>query len=109
MAQGQSKSQGQAQGQGQGQGMQMTDQDMLQIALNETKHLTSALNTSILEAKDEQLRRDYMTALGDLYSEQKQIFDLMEQKGFYNVKDATPQDIEQAKNKFSGQSQQGMQ
>lgn len=90
----------------QGQGAQLADKDMLQLALNETKHMASSLSTYISEAADEQLRRDYMTALGDLYSQEKQIFDLMQQKGFYNVKNANPQDIAQAKNKFSGQQQQ---
>ena len=92
----------------QGQGAQLADKDMLQMVLNETKHMAGSLNVYISEASDEQLRRDYMTALGDFYSQEKQIFDLMQQKGFYNVKNATPQDIAQAKNKFSGQ-QQGMQ
>ncbi|MDR3566276.1 MAG: spore coat protein [Negativicutes bacterium] len=89
-----------------GQGMQFADRDILQLCLNESKHLASSLNTYIQEAASEQLRRDYMTVLGDIYGQEKQLFDYMQQKGFYNVKNATPQDISQAQSKFSGKTQQ---
>lgn len=92
-----------------GQGMQLSDRDLLQVCLNETKHLASSLNTYIQEATSDQLRRDYMSVLGDVYSQEKQLFDLMQQKGYYNVKNASSQDISQAQSKFSSQSQQGMQ
>jgi spore coat protein CotF len=48
-----------------------------------------------------------MTVLGDAYSQEQQIFDLMQQKGYYNVKNANSQDIAQAQSKFSSQNQQG--
>jgi spore coat protein CotF len=86
-----------------GQGMQLTEQDVMQVCLGQTKELASSLNTYILEANNEQLRRDYMTALGDVYNQQKQLFELMEQKGYYNVKNATQQDISQAASKFNSQ------
>lgn len=88
-----------------GQGMQFADKDILQLALNESKHSAETLNACILEATSEQLRRDYMTVLGDIYNQQKQIFDLMQQKGFYNVENASSQQISQAQSKFSGQMQ----
>lgn len=87
-----------------GQGMQYTDRDILQVCLNETKHTAESLNTYILEACSDQLRRDYMTVLGDLYSQQKQMFDVMQQKGYYDVKNANAQDISQAASKFSSQN-----
>ncbi len=109
MASQQNQQNQQAQGQQglSGQGMQFNDRDALQLALNETKHMAESLNTYILESTNDQLRRDYMTVLGDVYSQQKQLFDMMQQKGYYNVKNANPQDISQAQSKFS--SQQTMQ
>ncbi|VBB05948.1 Hypothetical protein LUCI_1159 [Lucifera butyrica] len=98
--------QNQTSGQYGGQGLQISDRDLLQLALNESKHLAEAVNTYILEAGSDQLRRDYMTVLGDLYSQQKQIFDVMQQKGYYNPKNANPQDLSQAQSKFSSQNQQ---
>jgi spore coat protein CotF len=91
-----------------GQGMQqLSDRDILQVCLNECKHKASSLNVYIQEATSEQLRRDYMTVLGDVYSQEQQLFELMQQKGYYNVKNASAQEISQVKNKFSGQGQQG--
>lgn len=106
MVQMSGQSQKSQQGQLSGQGMQISDRDILQVCLNESKHLASSLNTYIQEATSEQLRRDYMTILGDVYSQEKQIYDYMQQKGYYNVKNASPQDISQAQSKFSGQPQQ---
>lgn len=93
------------QGQMNGQGMQFTDRDILQVCLNETKHMAGSMNTFILEANSEQLRRDYMNVLGDIYTQQKQVYDLMQQKGYYQPKNANPQDIAQAQSKFSSQGQ----
>lgn len=106
--QGQQSQQGQQMGsQPAGQGMQQFgDREILQVCLNECKHKASSLNIYIQEATSEQLRRDYMTVLGDVYSQEQQLFDLMQQKGYYDVKNANAQDISQAKSKFSGQGQQ---
>ena len=109
MAQQQNQSQqSQSRGQMQGQGVQIADRDLLQVCLNETKHMASSLNIYIQEATSDALRRDYMTVLGDVYSQEKQLFDYMQQQGYYNIKNASPKDITQAKNTFS-QNQQQMQ
>lgn len=83
-----------------GQANQFSEQNVLQMALNDTKLMAASVNSYILEASDDQLRRDYMTVLGDIYSQQKQIFDIMEQKGYYKTKEATPQEISEAKQEF---------
>lgn len=83
-----------------GKGVEMTEEDLLNLALNETKLMAGSLNTYILEAVNESMRRDYMTILGDVYSQQKQLFDHMEQKGYYRLADATASDIETTKAKF---------
>lgn len=98
---GQQNQQQQQQGQMNGQGNQFTDRDILQLALNESKHSAGAINIYILEAVSEQLRKDYMTVLGDVYMQQKQIFDVMQQKGFYNVEQASAQQLTKAQSKFS--------
>lgn len=97
----QNQQQQQQQQQMNGQGSQFTDQDILQLALNESKHTAEAINSYILEATNEQLRKDYMTVLGDVYMQQKQIFDVMQQKGFYNVENATAQQITKAQSKIN--------
>ena len=105
MAQQSQQNQQMGQGMQMGQGTQFPEKDILQIVLNESKHTAETLNTFILESSNEQLRRDYMTGLGDIYNQQKQVFDLMQQKGFYNVENANAQQISQAQSKFSSQMQ----
>lgn len=101
MAQQQNQQGQQSQQQGySGQGAQISDADLMNLALNETKNTAHALNIYITEANSNQLRQDYMTVLGDVYSEQKQLFDLMQQKGYYKVQSADQQDVAQAQSKF---------
>ena len=92
-------------GQMNGQADQFSEENVLQMALNDTKLMAASINSYILEASDDQLRRDYMTVLGDVYSQQKQIFDMMEQKGYYQTKQATPQEINEAKQQFMQNTQ----
>lgn len=101
----QGKQVGQNQAMQSGQGTQISEKDILQVTLNECKHCAESLNSAILEASNEQLRRDYMTVLGDVYNQQKQVFDLMQQKGYYSVENATPEQMTQAQSKFNGQMQ----
>lgn len=89
-----------------GQGSNLTERDFLQLALNESKQLASSINTYVLEANTSQLRRDYLSVLGDVYSQQEEIFSLMQQKGYYNVENANSQQMAKAKNKFSSQQSQ---
>ena len=83
-----------------GQGAQVTEESLMNLALNETKLMAGSINTYILEASDDALRRDYMTVLGDIYSQQKQLFDCMEQKGYYQLADATAEEVAQTRAKF---------
>lgn len=87
-----------------GQGDPFNEQNVLQMALNDTKLKAASVNSYILEAADDQLRQDYMSVLGDIYSQQKQIFDIMEQKGYYQTKQATPQQIDEARRQFVAQN-----
>lgn len=84
-----------------GQGSNLSERELLQLALNEAKYTAAAVNTFALESSSDTLRRDYLTILGDVHSQEKQIFDLMQQKGYYNVKNASPQEISQVQSKFS--------
>ena len=84
-----------------GQGVSLSDREMLQLALNETKMTAAAVNTFALECSSDTLRRDYLTILGDVHNEEKQIFEMMQQKGYYEVKNASPQDIAQVQSKYS--------
>ena len=71
-----------------GQGAQVTEESLMNLALNETKLMAGSINTY------------YMTVLGDIYSQQKQLFDCMEQKGYYQLADATAEEVAQTRAKF---------
>lgn len=90
-----------------GQQSQLSERDILQVALNESKYLAASLNTYILEASTAQLRRDYISVLGDVYSQQEQLFSLMQQKGYYNIENANSQQVSKVQSKFSNQQTQG--
>ncbi|MBS3948338.1 MAG: spore coat protein [Dethiobacter sp.] len=79
----------------------LTDQDIAQSVLKDEKFLCGMINTSILEASSENLRRDWTTCLQNSYRMQKQIFDAMNQKGWYSPVKADMQQISQAQNQFS--------
>jgi spore coat protein CotF len=91
------------QAQPQGQTASLSDSDILKGVLTITKHVAESVNTFALEAQSDTLRRDYLTVLGDVHGNAKQLFDIMQQKGYYNVKNANPQDIAQAQSTFSQQ------
>jgi spore coat protein CotF len=103
-SQQQSNAQMQSSGQMNGQANQFSEQNILQVALNDSKLMAASLNNYILESSDDQLRRDYMTVLGDVYGQQKQIFDMMEQKGYYQTQTASPQAINRVKQNFTSSS-----
>lgn len=84
-----------------GQGTSLSERELLQLVLNETKHTAAAVNTFALESSSDTLRRDYLTILGDVHNAEKQIYDVMQQKGYYNVKNASPQEIAQVQSQFS--------
>ena len=82
--------------------MKMTDQDVANDILNNYKLLASSLNTYITESQNDTLRNDYIKILQETYHAQKQIFDLMNQKGWYQVKPADLSEIAKAQNEYAG-------
>jgi spore coat protein F len=84
----------------------LTDQDIAQCLLKDQKFACTMINSSILEAQNENLRRDWNTCLQNSYRVQKQVFDAMSQKGWYQPAKADMQQISQAQSTFSSQQMQ---
>jgi len=74
----------------------INDQILAEVMLNQHKFAASMLTNAILEASDDRLRRDYQSMLNATLGHQKQIFDFMSQKGWYQPPTASPQEINQA-------------
>jgi spore coat protein F len=75
----------------------ITDKDILNTLLNDHKLSASAMMTLVLESSNQCLRDDGSAVLNRTIQHQKQIFDLMSQKGWYTTQPANQQDIVKAK------------
>jgi spore coat protein CotF len=74
----------------------VTDKEILNILLDEHKLGASSLTNLILESSNQTIRNDATNILTRTFQHQKQIFDLMNQKGWYKVQNASQQDISRA-------------
>lgn len=71
----------------------ISDKDMTNVVLSQYKYQVSSLTNLILESANQSLRNDVTNMLQTTFTHQKQIFDLMSQKGWYQVQTASNQDI----------------
>lgn len=81
---------------------QFNDKELLNVLLNQHKLQASSLNNLILESSSQQLRQDCINLLQDVYNHQKQIFDAMQQQGWYQVQQASQQEISRAQQQLQG-------
>lgn len=81
---------------------ELTDKEILASTLNERKLAASSLTNLILESSNPTLRNDAKSILTRTFDEQKHVFDMMAQKGWYSVQNANQQEISQAQQKVKG-------
>lgn len=74
-----------------------TDKEITNSILNEHKLCASSLTNLVLESTNQNLRNDAENLLSKTFQHQKTLFDLMAQKGWYQVQNASQQDINTAK------------
>ena len=89
--------------------MNLNDKDIANIMLNQHKHEAAKLTNFILECSNEQMRRDAQNALMQVFNHQKQIFDIMNQRGWYKIQPADPQQLSRAQQEISNIQQDMMQ
>ena len=78
-----------------------SDKDIMNAVLNEHKLCASGLTTLVLEGACQELRNDVSGVLNRVFSQQKQVFDLMNNKGWYPVKNASQQEATMAQQQLS--------
>ena len=83
----------------------MSEQDLLNDLLNQEKQLMSSYTTYIQEASCENLRKILTNQFNQTSQDQYQVFDQMRQKGYYQTKDASDQEVQQAKDNFKNMQQ----
>lgn len=75
----------------------VNDKQIMDTLLFTHKLGASALNNLVLESADESLRNDTVSVLSRMFQRQKQVFDLMTQKGWYTTEAATQQELTKAR------------
>lgn len=95
------------------QQQQTQDMELVGTLIYQLKMEASALCTSTLESSNENVRAQLTQMLQQSLQNQKTVFDLMNQKGWYKVEAAPPEQYSRIKQTFTAmqqqQSQQGQQ
>jgi len=79
----------------------ITDKEIVNILLDEHKLEASSLTNLILESSNQSLRNDAMNILTKTFQHQKQLFDIMTQKGWYQTQNANQTDIMRAQQEIN--------
>ncbi|MDP4126033.1 MAG: spore coat protein [Bacillota bacterium] len=78
----------------------LTEQEILTDLLTTEKHCTSTVNTFITESTCANLRQNLKDILNEEHSIHENLYNMMNQKGWYPVSDAPAQEVQKAKDKF---------
>lgn len=84
----------------------LTDQDRMEDLLTQEKYLISAYSSFIPEASCQQLKNVLATNFDGCVQNQTEIFDKMNQLGWYPVKSAPKPEVEAARQKYQQMKQQ---
>ena len=74
----------------------LNDKDILNVLLAGHKLAATGYSTLVLESANQNLRNDVTSILERTFEQQKNIFDVMSQKGWYPVQSATTTEISNA-------------
>ncbi len=78
----------------------LSEQDLLNDLLNQEKQMVTSYATYITEASCHNLRKLLSNQLSQTSHDQYQVFEQMRDKGYYQGKDASDQEVQQVKNNF---------
>jgi len=85
----------------QGMTPQLSEQEVLTDLLQTEKHITSAYNTFITETTCANLRQNLRNILQEEQTIHETIYNTMNQKGWYPVSDAQPQEVQKVKDQYN--------
>ncbi len=78
----------------------MQDKEILEDLLNDEKELSTLLNTFACECVNVKLKNLFLDLLDETQNNQQKVFNLMQDSGFYQVKNATQEQVKQVHKKF---------
>ena len=87
---------------------QLQDQEIMADMLAAQKQTTSEFNTYALECACPQLKQDMLNILSEEQGIQTNVFQCMQQRGWYPTVPAQQQAVDKARTKFEGMAQQLM-
>ena len=79
---------------------QITDKEIMMNILNSYKLAVEILSHAAVEAANESIRREHINLLNSTLEDQRTVWNAINQRGWYPIKAAQPQDIQEARNKF---------
>jgi len=79
----------------------ITDKEIMNVLLEQHKLCATSLTNLILESSNQNIRNDAANILNKTFQHQKQIFDIMSQKGWYKTQQASPQLLSQAQQELN--------
>ncbi len=82
-----------------------SDRDLMQILLDEHKYAVSGLAKAALESSNPELRRQILNSMDTDLKHQKEIWDLMNKKGWYQPMMAQPEEVSRVQNFVSTMQQ----
>jgi len=86
-----------------------SDQEIMNDILSSEKQMITAYGTYLAESTCENLRSELAKIINDKQQIQYQIFDAMQKKGWYNVKNANMNDVQTAAQKYQNIQQSMLQ
>lgn len=69
--------------------LQLNDQDIMTDCLESTKHSSETFHRAVLESANDNIRNTFMRMHNDTLMMSKTLFDIMQQRGWYQVEPAT--------------------
>ena len=79
----------------------MQDKEILEDLLNDEKELSSLLNTFACECANLKLKNLFLDLLDTTQNNQQKVFTVMQNNGYYQVKNANMEQIKQVHKKFA--------
>ena len=79
----------------------MQDKEILEDLLNDEKELSSLLNTFACECANVKLKNLFLNLLDTTQANQQKVFNMMQNNGYYQVKNATAEQVKQVHKKFA--------
>ena len=79
----------------------MQDKEILEKLLNDEKELSSLLNTFACECANVKIKNLFLNLLDTTQANQQKVFNMMQNNGYYKVKNATAEQVKQVHKKFA--------